>query len=144
MTQYKKTQKGFIISILFAALIVVIAIYYLSENISELFLYLMVSVLTACILLFYKLTITIKEETITALLGVGFLKRKVAIKDIDFSTLEKVNFSLLTGIGIRLTSKGWLWNVKIGDAIYFKTKNNKTFLVGTDEADEIIKILKNE
>ena len=143
MIKYENTQKGFIVIILLVALLVVFIINYLSENISSLFIISMAIILISAILIFYKLTITISNEIIIASLGIGLLKRKIKIKDIDFSTLEKVNFSMLTGIGIRLTSKGWLWNVKIGDAVYFKTKDNKTFLVGTDDADEIIKLLKH-
>ena len=94
--------------------------------------------------MFYKITIYIDKNKIIAVFGIGLLKREFLINDINFNTIENVKFNALTGIGLRLTSKGWLWNVKVGDAIYFKNKKgDKTFLVGTDDYKEISETLIN-
>lgn len=93
------------------------------------------------ILFFYKLTICIDNEKITVIFGIGFLKK--SIKHTEIERIEIYKSSWLTGVGIRLTPKGWLWNVKVGEAILIKHKTN-TFLVGTDEASEIITLLKQK
>lgn len=139
MIKYNKTQYGQAIIILLIAMLVIGYILY-KEN--QIFVFGMIAFLLLIILNFYKLTIIIKDKTIIASLGIGLLKRKVKINDIDFSTLEKVNYTLKSGIGVRWTSKGWLWNVQLGDAIYFKTKNKRTFLVGTEDYETIVNILK--
>jgi hypothetical protein len=90
----------------------------------------------------YRLTIKINDNYIIAIFGIGLLKRKIKILDIDFSTLEITKPPMLAGVGIRLTPKGWLWNVKFGKAIYFKSKSGKTFFVGTDEPEIIVQKLR--
>jgi hypothetical protein len=142
---YKKTQNGVIINFIiqFSAILLII-LARKSDNPTETAILIVIAVLLFLAwLLVYKLTIVIDDKTITAIFGIGLLKRKFNISDIDFSTLQVVKPSLLAGIGIRLTSKGWLWNVKVGKAIYFKSKNGKTFFVGTDEPEKIIEILKS-
>lgn len=149
MSNYKNTQYGILIStILILSIIVIILLYRypLGNNpMSINILIILLITFTFAFLFFYKLTISIDSTKITASLGIGLLKRSILIEEIDFETLEKITPSLITGIGIRLTTKGWLWNVKIGDAIYFKNKaKTKTFLVGTRDFETIVKILKQE
>ena len=143
---YKKTQNGLIANfIILFSVMLLINLARKSDNTTETIILIAITVLLFLVwLLVYKLTIVIDDKTITAIFGIGLLKRKFNINDIDFSTLQVVKPSLLTGIGIRLTSKGWLWNVKVGKAIYFKSKNGKTFFVGTDEPEKIIEILKSK
>jgi len=137
---YQKTQNGLLLNIiLFVSITSLLFALKMPENTngSRFVLIALILLLITVWLLLYKLTIVIDKDTITAIFGIGFLKRKIKIEDIDFTTLEIVKPHFLTGIGIRLTPKGWLWNVKFGKAIFFKTKNGKTFFVGTDEPDVI-------
>lgn len=140
---YVKTQYGLLLNILMSlSVFLIYAIYQNNSNsTSSMILWLTIGFMLIIWLLMYKLTILIDKESITAIFGIGLLKRKVSINEIDFSTLKVVVPSKFTGIGIRLTPLGWLWNVKFGKAIYFKTKNGKTFFVGTDEPEKIIAIL---
>jgi len=149
MSNYKKTQYGFLIStisILSIIAIVLLYMYPLGNNpmpVSILIILLITFIFA--FLFFYKLTISIDDTRITASLGIGLLKRSMLIDHIDFETLEKITPTLITGIGIRHTTKGWLWNVKVGDAIYFKNKaKSKNFLVGTDEFETITNILNQK
>jgi len=147
MKTYKKTQYGIFLSLFLA--IIALAVFYAyyfhigSKPIPLIPAVIVLFIFVLSILLFYKLTILIDTEKITATFGIGFIKKSVLIKDIDISSIEKVKMPWYLGIGIRLTAKGWLWNVKVGDSIYFKTKIN-TFLVGTDDFDTIKNILRNE
>ncbi len=143
--KYKKTQYGILLNLLLiSSIIFLIVAYYFQIGTKAIPKNISLSILVILVfawLLTYKLTISIDDEYITAIFGIGLLKRKIPIYEIDFNTLEILKPSALTGIGIRLTPKGWLWNVKIGKALFFKTKNNKIFFVGTDDADTIINIL---
>ena len=140
---YIKTQYGLLLNILMSlSIFLIYAVYQkIPNSTSSLILWLTIGFILLIWLLMYKLTFVIDQESITAIFGIGLLKRKVKINEIDFSTLKVVVPSKFAGIGIRLTPLGWLWNVKFGKAIYFKTKNGKTFFVGTDEPEEIISIL---
>ena len=94
--------------------------------------------------MFYKLTITIDDEKFTATFGIGWIKKTILLKNIDTKTIEKVIFPWYIGIGIRLTNKGWLWNTKVGESIYFKSKNKfHHYLFGTADYEKIKKVLTN-
>lgn len=142
--KYKQDQYGTLLNIiLLISIIQLIFVSIVASNTSKSVIFEATIVLLLTVwLFFYKLTIIIDDKTIYAIFGIGLLKKKIPLSQIDLSTLEIVKPSLLTGIGIRYTKKGWLWNVKFGKAIYFKTKNGKTFFVGTDDADKIKTLLK--
>lgn len=91
---------------------------------------------------FHKLTIEIDNDKIAAYFGFNFFRREMTFEEMDPETIESVKINWLTGIGIRITGKGTLYNVKYGKAIHIKSKNkSKTFYVGTDDFEEIRKIL---
>lgn len=142
--KYKQDQYGTLLNIiLLISIIQLIFVSIVASNTSKSVIFEATIVLLLTVwLFFYKLTIIIDDKAIYAIFGIGLLKKKIPLSQIDLSTLEIVKPSLLTGIGIRYTKKGWLWNVKFGKAIYFKTKNGKTFFVGTDDADKIKTLLK--
>ncbi len=147
MIKYKNTQYGLLMNlilILSTLLMIILYKFQLGSNpIPLVGLIIVLSLLILTLLFFYKLTIIIDKTNIIASFGIGIIKRSMPINDIDFATLEKVKPSIITGIGIRLTAKGWLWNVKFGNAIYFKNKNKtKTFFVGTEDYETIVKILR--
>jgi hypothetical protein len=142
---YKNNQYGLLLSGIMVVSIVIILLTLTKYDDSSTTAILMgVLILILFIwLLTYKITIIVNDKFISAKFGIGFLKRKALINDIDFSTLKVITPSKFTGIGLRLTPIGWLWNVKFGKALFFKTKNGKTFFVGTDEAEKIKNILLN-
>ncbi len=138
---YTKTQYGYkLIIVLLMAMLVILLSYYLQtdpKSIPFTPALLLILFLGLCIVFFYKLTITIDSKKITAIFGIGLLIKEVKLSDIELNSIEKTSFPWYVGVGIRLTNKGWLWNTKIGEAICFKTKNNKTFLVGTDDFETL-------
>ncbi|WP_452602143.1 hypothetical protein [Pontimicrobium sp. MEBiC06410] len=146
MILYKHTQYGkLLIVILSIVLLSTIAAFVFQAGtnpipwpvlcfISLIFLFALLS--------FYKLTIIITKNTITAKLGIGIIKKELNIKDINYASIEKIKVPALYGIGIRLTPHGWLYNVKIGHAIKIKSKT-KTFFVGTEDFEKIYNILNS-
>ncbi len=146
--KYQKTQYSIVLNIILLGTILFVIIAHVkqlgSKPIPLLPTIILVLFLGFVWLLFYKLQIKIDAKTITATFGIGLLKKQILLDNIDLGSLEIVKPSALAGIGIRITQKGTLWNVKIGKAIYFKTKDTtKTFFVGTDDAESIINILKS-
>ena len=94
------------------------------------------------IFLFYKLTITINENFITAAFGFGWIKKSLKISNIDIESIEETVTPWYYGIGIRFSPKGILYNTKSGKAIILKMKDgSKTVLFGTNNFDKIRKIL---
>jgi hypothetical protein len=139
---YKNTQYGILITVIFLLIMVFSTygfIYQTGAKPLPLIPYIILMVFFIAILInFYKLTIVIDSEKITAIFGVGLLKKIIKLNAIK--SIENYKIPWYTGIGIRLTPKGWLWNVKTGNAILLKSKT-KTFLVGSNEVEKLIKII---
>lgn len=139
--KYKKTDYGYII-----ILTILIAIF-LTIKTSEGNIYIIypITILIIIMIVFYKLTIIINNKKIIAFFSFGFFKREMNISEIDFETIELIKINWLTGIGIRYTKNGCLYNVKYGEAIKIVSKDkSKTFFVGTDDSKKIKEILLKE
>jgi len=97
-------------------------------------------ILLICLLIFYKLTITIDDTYIRFSLGTGLIAKKYLISDIK--SCKPVSNNLIYGIGIRMIPGGWLYNVSGLKAIEIKFKNSKSVIrIGTDNPDEIAGVI---
>ncbi len=93
-----------------------------------------------CLLIFYQLTITIDNNTISFKLGIGFVGKTYKFSDIK--SCKAVTNSVLNGVGIRMLSNGWLYNVSGLKAIELQFKNRRSIVrIGTDKPEEIADIV---
>lgn len=93
--------------------------------------------------LIYNLTIEITEEYAYAKFGIGILKRKVLLKDLDITRAEITELSLASGVGYRYGARGLFLNTKPGPALFIPAKDGKKhFFVGTRNGEEILRVLK--
>jgi hypothetical protein len=72
-------------------------------------------ILLVCLVLFYRLRITIDGETLCASFGIGIICKKVRLADIV--GCEPIRIRWWYGWGIHLTPWGWLYNVSGLDAV---------------------------
>lgn len=63
--------------------------------------------------------------------GTGFPHESIAL--VDIASAQATTTTLLSGIGIHLTVRGWLWNVHSGGAVYIERTNGRGVLVGTSD-----------
>ena len=92
--------------------------------------------LLLCLLIFYKLTVTIDDTYLRFSMGIGLVSKKYLISDIE--SCRPVSNSIIYGVGIRKIPKGWLFNVSGIKAVEIKLKNSKSIVrIGTDRPDEI-------
>ena len=141
---YKKSQFGVLITLIISLVALVTIGFYIFQvgskpiplvptiGLTLLFLFIIAS--------FYKLTIIITDTEIEAKFGIGLIKRSLPISAIKYNTIKKIKIPALYGIGIRFTPYGILYNVKLGGAIKIESAD-KTFFVGTDEAEKIHEVL---
>jgi hypothetical protein len=127
-------------------LVIMLIITGLNDPVPSIVMIFVIVTLIVCLLIFYKLTIEIDDTHVAFKLGTGLVKRKYALKDIE--GCRPVKNSLLYGIGIRLTSDGWLYNVSGLYAIELTFRNKKSKIrIGTDKPEEVAetinKLLKN-
>lgn len=89
-------------------------------------------VLLLVYLAFDGLTVRIAGDTLHWRFGrLGFPRGSVPIGDIADVSLTRTTF--WEGWGVRLTRRGWLYNIAGFDALLIRRRNGKTFLLGSDE-----------
>lgn len=84
---------------------------------------------------FSQLTVVVEDGALSWHFGEGFWKKSLSLSEIV--SAHAVRTRWWYGWGIRLTPKGWLYNVSGLDAVEIKTRDGKTVLIGTDEPDKL-------
>ena len=88
-------------------------------------------ILLVCLVLFYKLRITIEDETLCASFGTGIIRKRVRLAEIV--GCEPIRIRWWYGWGIHLTPYGWLYNVSGLDAVAITLRDGRKFALGTDD-----------
>ena len=88
-------------------------------------------ILLVCLVLFYKLRITIEDETLCASFGPGIIRKRVRLAEIV--GCEPIRIRWWYGWGIHLTPFGWLYNVSGFDAVAITLRDGRKFALGTDD-----------
>jgi hypothetical protein len=133
VTQYEHTQIGHVIiwSLFVAAVLFTIYATFGSSPHRGGSLFVVSVVLLITLALFYKLTITIKEETLCASFGIGVIRKRVSVAEI--AACESIRIRWWYGWGIHLTPYGWLYNVSGLDAVAITLRNGRKFALGSDD-----------
>ena len=88
------------------------------------------------LLVFCSLSTEVDGEQFRARFGVlGWPGKHAALRDI--AAAVPIRLSLISGWGIHITNRGWLFNVSGRGAVIVGLKNGKQFLIGTDEPDRL-------
>ena len=115
---------------------VVLAVWILADGTSSdsLIVVLALIVLLVGVYIFFgSLTVTVEREQLRVALGSGLIHRRIPISEIE--ECRAVRNSWWYGWGIRLTPRGWLWNVSGRDAVELTYQSGRHFRVGTDEPE---------
>jgi len=92
--------------------------------------------LAAALMLFYRLQVTIDDTTLTIRPGIGTIKKRLRLDDVEF--VRTVKNPWYWGWGIRWIGKrSWLFNVSGLDAVELKMKSGRTYRIGTDQPAEL-------
>ena len=95
--------------------------------------------LLVCVALFYSLTVEISNDHLEIRFGVGIIKKRFEIKDIEKA--YPVRNRWYYGWGIRWIPHGWLYNVSGLDAIEIVMSSGKRYRVGTDQPNELAQVV---
>ena len=129
MTRYEHTQIGHVIIWSLLAIILIVSGF---AGLSHREIPLVVSIiLLVCLVLFYKLRITIEDETLCASFGPGIIRKRVRLAEIV--GCEPIRIRWWYGWGIHLTPYGWLYNVSGFDAVAITLRDGRKFALGTDD-----------
>ena len=130
MNTYRHTQFGTVnVVIVIAILPLVFLPAWLAG--AALIAWLILILLLGILVLFYNLTVSIDDTHLRIRFGIGLIRKRFPLDQID--SCRPVRNSWLYGWGIRLTHRGWLYNVSGLEAVELKMKSGKTCRIGTDE-----------
>jgi hypothetical protein len=96
-------------------------------------------ILGASLVLFYKIRITIQDDTLCASLGLGVIRKRVPVAEIG--ACEPIRIKWWYGWGIHLTPYGWLYNVSGLNAVAITLRNGRKFALGTDDPHGLVEAL---
>ena len=138
MTRYEHTQIGHVIIWSLLAIILIASGF---AGLSHREIPLVVSIiLLVCLVLFYKLRITIEDETLCASFGPGIIRKRVRLAEIV--GCEPIRIRWWYGWGIHLTPFGWLYNVSGLDAVAITLRTGRKFALGTDDPHGLLAALR--
>lgn len=139
--KYEKAQTGWFMIVLFSVVIVNITICYvlkIGNHPLPLNVYIILATIFVLVLLtFYRLKIRVDNSGIHIIYGIGLVHIRINPKKINRVTIVKTRW--YSGLGIRITDKGMLYNIQGQNAVeicYVKGKI-KTVQVGTNDAQAL-------
>ena len=86
-----------------------------------------------------SLTIAVRDGQLSWWFGPGIVKKTVPLSTIVAA--EPATTSIISGWGIHLTGRGWLYNVSGREAVLVTQQDGKRFLLGTDEPDSLAHVI---
>jgi hypothetical protein len=132
---YRHTQKGYITSIglgIAAVGQVAAMLKLLRAHKLRAWLYLPgVAATAASACVFSALTVEIDGQSLTASFRGGVVRRTVDLAQVK--NVVQLRTPWYWGWGVRLTPKGWLYNVQGRDAVLLELQSGRGVLIGTDE-----------
>lgn len=140
---YSHTQTGWltIIALVGALLIIGAAGKEMgAEDPGRPFMLATMALMALMIPLFGWLTVTVDDQAVTARFGIGLIRKKIKMKDIQNAT--RVRNKWYYGWGIRMGPGGWMYNVSGLDAVDIELQGGGRFRVGTDEPEELVRAIK--
>jgi hypothetical protein len=136
VTRYEHTQIGHAIIWPLLAIILIVSSGLLGSSAHRGPPVIVSIILLVCLVLFYKLTITIEDETLSASFGSGIICKRVPLAQIV--GCEPIRIRWWYGWGIHLTPYGWLYNVSGFDAVAILLRDGRNFALGTDDPQGLV------
>ncbi|HTL79849.1 MAG TPA: hypothetical protein VL136_10625 [Candidatus Babeliales bacterium] len=138
MTRYEHTQFGHVIIWSLLAIILVASGGLIGHRATPV---IVSTILLVCLVLFYRLKISIEDDTLSASFGLGVIRKKVRLAEI--ASCEPIRIRWWYGWGIHLTPRGWLYNVSGFDAVAITLHDGKKLALGTDDPNGLATAIRN-
>jgi len=146
VTRYEHTQIGHAIIWTLGGLAVVVGIIAaFAPSVEEAIplIFEVGALLLIILVLFYKLTVKIDNETLRACFGVGLICKTVLLAEI--AGCKPIRGCCGWGIHLCPTPYGWGWlyNVSGWDAVAIRLRDGARFALGTDDPEGLVDAIEN-
>ncbi len=131
MTRYEHTQIGHVIIWSLLAIILIASGGLIRSPFHREPSVIVSIILLVCLVLFYRLRITIEDDII---------RKRVRLAEIV--GCEPIRIRWWYGWGIHLTPCGWLYNVSGFDAVAITLRDGRKFALGTDDPGGLVVAIK--
>lgn len=135
MKEYKHTQIGYLLIAALGAAVLMIGYLTVVTKFNPT-AFLLLAFMLLCLILFGTLTVEVKDQAINIQFGVGAIRRRFALKDVQ--TYRVVKNPWYYGWGIHLIPGGWVFNVSGWEAVELQMKNGRKYRIGTDDAQGLL------
>lgn len=133
LPMYHHRQVGRIIATLVAIAIVAVVAMAVMTRVLPL---LLLAVLMAVVgVVFSSLTIDVVDGELRSHFGLGFMRRRILLTNIVCAKVSPSRW--WDGWGIRITPRGWLYNVEGTGAVEIELRSGKRFRLGSDEPEAL-------
>ena len=136
--EYSHTQIGYGLAFAYVGVSVFLGALIVMTGFSPIYLVGLV-VMLAALGVFATLTVEVSKRMIRIRFGLGFVRLRFLLEDIQ--TYQVVKNPWYYGWGIRYTPRGWLYNISGFSAIELQMKSGKRVRIGTDEPEELARAL---
>jgi len=130
MKRYKHTQIGYFLLISYSAVILFLGYLNILTDFNPIAL-VGLSIMLIVLGLFATLTVTVGDEMVKVQFGLGVIRKRFLLKEIE--AYQAVKNPWYYGWGIRYTPHGWLYRVSGFSAIELQMKSAKIYRIGTDD-----------
>jgi len=138
VTRYEHTQIGHVIIWSLLVIILIASGGFIGQHAAPVIIWI---ILLVCLVLFYRLKITIEDETLCASFGPGIIRKRVRLAEIV--RCEAIRIRWWYGWGIHMTPFGWLYNVSGFDAVAISLRDGRKFALGTDDTHGLVAAIRN-
>jgi hypothetical protein len=142
VTSYRHTQFGtLVVAVLGIGVATTAAILFTVQSADERTLIgAVLGFLLLCLFLFRSLTVVVSSKEVEVSFGPGVFRRRFHVDHIV--SAGRVRNPWYFGWGIRLTPRGWMYNVSGFDAVEIEMEDNRAFRIGTDDPDHLLKAIQ--
>ena len=98
-----------------------------------------ICILIVCLLLFYSLTVEIRNGRLSVRFGIGLFRKSFSLSDIE--NAFPVRNRWYYGWGIHLSPHGWLFNVSGLEAVEIVLTTGKHYRIGTPEPNKLVQAI---
>jgi hypothetical protein len=139
MKQYKHTQIGYLLIIVFSVTLILIGILVFRTNFNPGLIFVF-AFIVLCLMVFSRLTVEVDDQVIDLKFGMGVIRKRFPLKDVKAHRV--VRNPWYYSWGIHVIPNGWIFNVSGLEAVELQMKNNRRYRVGTDDVEGLMNAVK--